>query len=541
MSGPSGELRRLAAGTLLVSFPGPTVPDWVARLADGGIAGVCLFAGNVGDGGRTVPSRLRAIRDDLVVAIDEEGGDVTRLEAATGSSVPGAAALGAIDDTDLTETLARALGTELAERGIDVDLAPVADVNTDAANPVIGVRSFGADPDLVARHTAAFVTGLQGAGVAACVKHFPGHGATAVDSHLGLPVIDATGDLLHRRELVPFRAAIEAGVALVMAGHLVVPAIDDHPATVSERVLGGLLRGELGFEGAIVTDALDMAGIGGVDAIPTTAVRALAAGADLCCLGPAPGVEVVDATLDAIDGRGHRRLAPGGAARRRRRQGANDRVEARPATTPRRRRLDDRRRGRRLAGASDRRPSSPLPIRGAHVVELEVSPTIAAGAVPWGVAAPLVALDPTTSGERLGDEPVDQALARAQGRPLVVVVRDPHRHPTAFRQLCSLVAARPDAVVVDMGWPVPDPLGGAVRFVTHGASRASGRGRGRPAGRGRHMSRSSDLIAGLDIGGTKTYGIAVDGDGPGTGHHPAPDPGTRPPAHIGPRRPHRAR
>ena len=213
MSGPSGELRRLAAATLLVSFPGPTVPDWVSRLADGGLGGVCLFAGNVGDGGWTVPSRLRAIRDDLVVAIDEEGGDVTRLEAAAGSSVPGAAALGAIDDTDLTETLARALGTELAERGIDVDLAPVADVNTDAANPVIGVRSFGAAPDLVARHTAAFVTGLQGAGVAACVKHFPGHGATAVDSHLGLPVIDATGDLLHRRELVPFRAAIEAGVA----------------------------------------------------------------------------------------------------------------------------------------------------------------------------------------------------------------------------------------------------------------------------------------------------------------------------------------
>ena len=164
---------------------------------------------------------------------------------------------------------------------------------------------------------------------------------------------------------------------------------------MSERVLGGLLRGELGFEGAIVTDALDMAGIGGVDAIPTTAVRALAAGADLCCLGPAPGVEVVDATLDAIEA-----AVTGGSLPEERLGDAVARVETigsklgrHDASTPRLETIGAVAASRALR--IDGRIAAP--IRGAHVVELEVSPTIAAGAVPWGVAAPLVALDPTTS------------------------------------------------------------------------------------------------------------------------------------------------
>nr|WP_308212516.1 glycoside hydrolase family 3 N-terminal domain-containing protein [Actinomadura madurae] len=163
---------------------------------------------------------------DPFVTIDEEGGDVTRLGGhATGSPYPGNAALGAVDDPELTRRIYRSLGAELAEVGVNFNFAPSVDVNTADDNPVIGTRSFGSDPELVARHAAASVTGTQEAGVAACAKHFPGHGATVDDSHLSIPLVDADLDLLDRRELVPFRAAIEAGTRAVMTGHLNLPAI----------------------------------------------------------------------------------------------------------------------------------------------------------------------------------------------------------------------------------------------------------------------------------------------------------------------------
>ena len=259
-------------------FPAPRCPRGCGGAADAGLGGVCLYGSNRDADVAAVAAGLHAVRADVVVALDEEGGDVTRLEATTGSSVPGNAALGAIDDEDLTRGVGRALGTVLLASGIDLDLAPCADVNSDPDNPVIGVRSFGADPALVARHVAAFTSGLQEAGVAACAKHFPGHGATAVDSHLALPTVAAPADVLRDRELVPFRAAIAAGVRAVMPGHLLVPALDaEHPATVSRRIVTDLLRGELGFTGLVVTDALDMGGAGGPDAIPTSVVAALVA------------------------------------------------------------------------------------------------------------------------------------------------------------------------------------------------------------------------------------------------------------------------
>ncbi len=176
-----------------------------------------------------------------------------------GSSRPGNFALGAVDDPALTEAVARDLGAELAAAGITLNYAPDADVNSNPANPVIGVRSFGADPALVARHTAAWVRGLQAGGVAACAKHFPGHGDTRVDSHHDLPRITADRARLDACELAPFRAAVAAGVQAVMTGHLLVPALDPElPATLSQRILGGLLRDELGFSGVVVTDAVEM-------------------------------------------------------------------------------------------------------------------------------------------------------------------------------------------------------------------------------------------------------------------------------------------
>ncbi len=400
----AGELRRAAAGTLLSSFPGETVPSWVWRQADAGLGGVCLYGSNRGADVAAVAAALHDVRPDLVVALDEEGGDVTRLEAVTGSSVPGNAALGAVDDVGLTRSVAAALGAVLREVGVDLDLAPCADVNSDPTNPVIGVRSFGADAEVAARHTVAFVAGLQSAGVAACAKHFPGHGAVAVDSHVSLPTVTAPAEVLRARELVPFRAAIEGGVAAVMPGHLLVPAFDDVPATVSRRIVTDLLRDELGFEGLVVTDALDMGGAGGPDEIPANVARALAAGADLCCLGPDNDEALVEACIDAIVAAvaadelaadrvvdAAARVASLRAATERETERETERTADRVAGAPSPSHVGSLELRAALASvgadAADRAVrvdgTLPAPARGAHVVELDRPANIAAGAVPW--------------------------------------------------------------------------------------------------------------------------------------------------------------
>src|SRR5215471_5469525 len=247
-------VRRLAEGCLLPGFAGTRAPGWVLARLERGLGGVVLFSRNVASPEQVaaLTAELHAARPDALVAIDEEGGDVTRMEAATGSSYPGNLALGAAGDVDLTRAVAASLGAELAAAGIDLDLAPVADVNSNPDNPVIGVRSFGADPDLVAAHTAAFVAGLQAAGAGACVKHFPGHGDTSVDSHLDLPVVSG-GEAALEIALRPFRAAIAAGTSAVMTAHLVVPVLDEAPATLSRAILTGLLRERLGFGGLVIT------------------------------------------------------------------------------------------------------------------------------------------------------------------------------------------------------------------------------------------------------------------------------------------------
>ncbi|MFF8690558.1 glycoside hydrolase family 3 N-terminal domain-containing protein, partial [Streptomyces sp. NPDC015232] len=190
--GSSGTLTRDALTILQPGFVGTTAPDWLLRRIGEGLCAVGLFGRNITSPGQlaALTARLRAERDDVLVAIDEEGGDVTRLEVRTGSSFPGNYALGLVDDVDLTRAVAHELGRRLAECGVDLNWAPSADVNSNPDNPVIGVRSFGADTALAARHTVAYVEGLQAAGVAACTKHFPGHGDTNVDSHHAAPRID---------------------------------------------------------------------------------------------------------------------------------------------------------------------------------------------------------------------------------------------------------------------------------------------------------------------------------------------------------------
>ena len=281
-------LERMADAILIPPFPGQHAPRWVLAALERGLAGVTIFGPNIAGPEQLagLTAQLRSAGGLPLVAIDEEGGDVTRIAHLTGSPYPGNAALGAVDDAALTAAVHRALGQDLAALGINVNLAPSVDVNTAADNPVIGIRSFGSDPDLVARHAAAAVRGLQAAGVAACAKHFPGHGSTSADSHHGIVTVQASLDLLRRRDLPPFTAAIAAGVRGVMPGHLRVPELTgDAPATLSAAALNGLLRGELGFTGVIISDALEMRAVSDLYGIPEAAVLAVAAGTDLLCFG----------------------------------------------------------------------------------------------------------------------------------------------------------------------------------------------------------------------------------------------------------------
>ena len=305
------ELRALAASVVLPGFHGTTVPDWLHRELEQGLAGVCLFGQNVAtpDQVRQLGDALHAVRPGVLVASDEEGGTVTRLEVHGGSRWPSHVALGALDDPEATYAVAAGIGARARAAGVDLVLAPDADVTSEPDNPVIGVRSFGGTADLVGRHASVFVRGLQDHGVAACVKHFPGHGATRTDSHLALPVLDVDPQTLRARDLPPFAAAVAAGTRCVMTAHVVVPGLDTEPATMSP-VLLRLLREELGFEGVVVSDGLDMKAISSGVGRAAGGVRALAAGVDLLCLGnPAyptvdddehVAVEAVDAVVGAV-------------------------------------------------------------------------------------------------------------------------------------------------------------------------------------------------------------------------------------------------
>lgn len=479
----SRDLVRLAGTVLQPGFAGTTPPAWVRRWLGEGLGGVALFGRNIEHPSQVaaLTAALRAERPDVIVAIDEEAGDVTRLETLRGSSRPGNLALGAVDDVALTEEVARDLGHDLASVGVTLNYAPDADVNTDAGNPVIGVRSFGADPALVARHTAAWITGLQSAGVAACAKHFPGHGNTSVDSHIDVPRINASRAELDAVELPPFRAAIAAGTQAIMTGHLVVPAIDpEWPATLSRRVLVDLLRDELGFAGAVVTDGIEMAAIARRYGFEAAAVRALAAGSDAVCVGGDHFDEdsarrLRDAVVDAVAAGElpEERLAE--AAKRVEQlaewtaQTRAERGSGRPDGTPVG--LLAARRAIRLTVTNG---AAPPPLAAApHVVEFAPPANMAAGTrTPWGLATPLRVLMPGTTAVRLSAADPEAALRPARGRPLVVVVRDLHRYQWMARAVAALLAERPDAVVVEMG--VPEAVTGAVHLATYGAARACG-------------------------------------------------------------------
>ncbi|MFB7593984.1 glycoside hydrolase family 3 protein [Streptomyces sp. NPDC056160] len=474
-------LARDALAVLQPGFAGTTAPEWVHRRIGEGLAAVALFGRNVASFEQVaeLTARLRAEQDDLLVAIDEESGDVTRLDVRTGSAFPGSHALGAVDDPDLTRRVARELGRRLAECGVNLNWAPSADVNADPGNPVIGVRAFGADTDLVARHTAAYVEGMQAAGVAACTKHFPGHGDTNVDSHHAIPRIDVDEDTLYKRELVPFRAAIEAGTRAVMSAHILVPALDpERPGTLSRRILTELLRGELGYEGLIVTDGIEMQAISRTYGLEHGVVLAIEAGADAICVGgglcdEGTVLKMRDALVAAVRSGElpEERLADAAArVRSLARWAARARRDADVPADPEVG-LVAARRALAVTGTGTARPVD-APV---YVATFNPAPNIAVGhETPWGVGAALERLLPgTTTGTFTGPDAGSAALAAADGRRIVAVVRDEHRHAWMGAGLDVLLAARPDTIVVEMGVP-QSPARGAVHIATHGAARVCG-------------------------------------------------------------------
>jgi beta-N-acetylhexosaminidase len=496
-------LGRLADAVLIPPFPGGRAPGWIrAALADG-LAGVTLYGMNIEDDRQlaALTARLRTATPEPVIAIDEEGGDVTRISHQAGSDYPGNAALGAIDDVELTRSVYAALGADLAALGINLNLAPAVDVNAVAGNPVIGTRSFGADPDLVARHAAAAVTGMQSAGVAACAKHFPGHGSTTQDSHLVLATVDAPLRVLQARDLPPFEAAIAAGVRAIMPGHLRVPELTgDLPASLSRRAQTDLLRGELGFTGVIVSDGLEMQAVSEQYGIPEAAVQAVIAGTDLLCLGRDQDqlslLGVRAALIEAVrSGRlpGERleeaaaRVAELRAWTAAAAPGAGAPAEAGTVEA-----------GTAGAGAAAAVPiglaaarralsvSGTLPVPDRPLVVQLVPPSnLAAGPLPWGLRSYVPAdsyreISTGTPADRLAGV-VAGILAQARGRTLIVVVRDAHRHLVATRAAELMLAARPDAVLVEMGLPVWRPGAGSY-VATYGAARSNSRAAAEIAG-----------------------------------------------------------
>jgi beta-N-acetylhexosaminidase len=304
-------LRHEIGQLLIGSLPGTTIPQELRSLArEFELGGITLFKRNI-----EAPEQVEELTRDLQslgarqpvwVAVDQEGGSVARLRAPF-TEWPPMAVLGRSGDVSLAGRFAAALAAEMRAVGVTLDYAPVLDIHTNPRNPVIGNRALSDDAQKVASLGAAIIAGLQDNGVAACGKHFPGHGDTSVDSHLDLPVVEHPPDRIRRVECVPFEAAIRQGVAFIMTAHVLVPSLDDErPATLSRRIVYDMLRDELGFEGVILSDDVEMKALAKTYGVPEACVLAIAAGCDgvLICRHlsnqPHQDIEVQASALEAI-------------------------------------------------------------------------------------------------------------------------------------------------------------------------------------------------------------------------------------------------
>lgn len=486
-------LRRSVSTTLMPGFVGTTLPEWLERRLQNGLGAVCIFGQNIVSREQLIrlTDAILAANPLAVIAIDEEGGDVTRLYYGSGSPYPGNAILGRLGDVSYTEEVGRLVGWELRKAGCTLTFAPDVDINSNSDNPVIGVRSFGTDPTAVGVHSAAWVRGLQATGVAASPKHFPGHGDTALDSHLAMPIVDVSLETLRERELVPFRAAIAAGAKTIMTSHILLPQVDPaYPTTLSSIILGEVLRTELGFEGVIVSDALDMTGASGILGIPGAAAAALAAGCDLLCIGTENTDEQMDeieaAVLAAVEAGVLSRSRVIDAAERVIRLAEETRAdfERIPITEYARAMEEPSFDTKRIASSFDLNDRATKWVASApetfSVLRLETVTNIAVGQAPWGPFAELEASPDSELADAWRARPVVSRTAEdtheivlAAHAPVLVIGKDNHRHPFVRELIDALRAERREVLVVDMGWPSDDLA--YADIATFGASRLAGR------------------------------------------------------------------
>ncbi|PRY62852.1 beta-N-acetylhexosaminidase [Knoellia remsis] len=436
-------LRRDALGSLIVGLPGHEATDELRRAVGDGLGGVVLFTRNVRDADQLtgLVASLRSERPDLLVAIDHEGGEFSHLSAVNPWPLAAPRTLGDLDDIALTRDSARDAAAMLDSFGIDVMLAPSADVNSNPGNPIISTRAFGTTVERVSRHAVAFVEGVHDAGIAACAKHFPGHGDVSVDSHVDLPRVDRTAAEVSTLELEPFRAVIDAGVDVIMTAHIVFSTFDDAPATLSHRILTGVLRDELGYEGVLTTDALEMGAITRRMTIADATVRCLRAGADLAMIavGDADAPGTAARLVDAVRA---------GDLSRERLAEASERVRRLART------LADRPRGGGLDGAPAREvaarvvAASDVPAMGRDTFVVDLAQPLHPAWYPYFDGLP--ALFGTDGVVVREDDPdaIAAARRRAADRPLVVAVQDAVRTPWMLRSLDELTRNRDGGVLV---------------------------------------------------------------------------------------------
>ena len=439
------DIDRLILSTFSPGFGGAVVPEWIKPWLENGLGSVTLFASNTPnfETASNLISEIRSYNPDVLIAIDEEGGDVTRLFVREGSRYPTPALLGQCDDEDLTFRSYSSMGAVLRSLGVDITYAPVADVVAYENNPIVGVRSFGMSSDVVNRHVLQAVQGLQSSGVSACVKHFPGHGAVLEDSHHDLPRIKLSKNDYERTHIEPFKNAIASGVSAVMIGHLIAECLDPNlPASLSSKILRDYLRSELGFKGLIVTDALDMGAIGGPTKIHESALNALTAGADLLCFsGMGDQSQFVINSFDWIQSAFNR-----GEISEDSFIDSSQRVGEIRAKNLKGTKVEENIDYKELISGFEVLGDVELSSSAINLVEIGTKPTIAAGDVSWGIHRELRSVGITCEIHASDAE-------NLASKKLVVAFRDAYRDGPLLATLNRLNQRFPDAIFIDMGWP----------------------------------------------------------------------------------------
>ncbi|MEY3318143.1 MAG: hypothetical protein RL540_515 [Actinomycetota bacterium] len=441
------ELDRAILAHFSPGFGGTEIPSWLGPYLENGLGGITLFSSNTPsiDVAIDIVERIKEQSPEIIVSIDEEGGDVTRLYVPEGSPFPTPALLGRCNDTELTSDSYFELGKVLKTIGVDLNLAPVADVSIEVENPIVGVRSFSGDFEVASRHVMAAISGLRRAGIASCVKHFPGHGGVVEDSHHDLPKLMGSQNQLERTHLKPFINSIQGGVEAVMTGHIVMPALDDkNPASCSRLLTEDYLKRDLGFSGLVVTDALDMGALGGPKKIHLSALRAMKAGADLLCFSG-----LYDQSLFVESSLKHIREAV--IAKELDSEKvllSAEKLRSWKSPKPQGSSVRNMPELKRYLPGIFTQGEVKIKSDQIQLIEMSADPTIAAGFVGWGLRRAL-----TTAGLKVKLESSDIDLGSVSSGQIVVAFRDAFRDNKVLVAMEKIYRIRPDAIFVDMGWP----------------------------------------------------------------------------------------